>query len=137
MLIAATPEGDRTIWATAMYAGLRLGELRALRVEDVDLTRGVIRVERGWDPVEGEIKLKSHAGRRKVPISDVLRGFLLDHLARTGRKGSELIFGRTADEPFTPNRVQGRADDGWKATTASRCCWSGSRPTPAVTPSPP
>jgi integrase len=64
-LIAATPERDRAIWATAMYAGLRLGELRALRVEDVDITRSVIRVERGWDPVEGEIELKSHAGRRK------------------------------------------------------------------------
>lgn len=117
-LIAATPEGDRTIWATAMYAGLRLGELRALRVEDVDFARGVIRVERGWDPVKGEIKLKSHAGRRKVPISGVLRGFLLDHLARTGREGSELIFGRTASDPFTPNRVQGRADDSWKAANS-------------------
>jgi integrase len=53
-----------------------------------------------------------------VPISDVLRGFLLDHLVRTGREGSELIFGRTADDPFTPNRVQGRADDAWKATNA-------------------
>ncbi len=31
-LIAAAPERDRAIWATAMYAGLRLGELRALRV---------------------------------------------------------------------------------------------------------
>ncbi len=98
-----------------MYAGLRLGELRALRVEDVDLAGGVIRVERGWDPVEGEIKLKSHAGRRKVPISAVLRDFLLDHLARTDREGSELIFGLRANDPFTPNRVQGRADDAWKA----------------------
>ena len=30
-----------------MYVGLRLGELRALRVEDVDLASGVIRVEHG------------------------------------------------------------------------------------------
>jgi integrase len=52
-----------------MYAGLRLGELRALRVDDVDLAGGVIRVERGWDPAEGAIELKSHAGRRKVPIA--------------------------------------------------------------------
>jgi integrase len=59
--------------------------------------------------------LKSHAGRRNVPISEVLRDFLLDHLARTGRKGSELIFGRTACDPFTPNRVQGGTDDAWRA----------------------
>jgi integrase len=37
VLIGAVPERDRVIWATAMYAGLRLGELRALRVQDVDV----------------------------------------------------------------------------------------------------
>ena len=81
-LIAAVPERDRAIWATAMYAGLRLGELRALRVDDVDLASGVIRVERGWDPNEGVIELKTHAGRRKVPIAAVLRDHLAEHLAR-------------------------------------------------------
>ena len=75
-MIAAVPERDRPIWATAMYGGLRRGELRALRVEDIDLEQGLIRVERGWDPYEGEIKLKSNAGRRKVPISAVLRTLL-------------------------------------------------------------
>ena len=30
-LLAALPDEDRAIWATAMYAGLRRGELRALR----------------------------------------------------------------------------------------------------------
>lgn len=115
ILIAAAPSRDRAVWATAMYSGLRLGELRALRVEDVDLANGVIRVERGWDPVEGEIALKSHAGRRKVPITAVLRGFLTDHLAHTEREGSALIFGRTASDPFTANRVQGRADNAWEA----------------------
>jgi len=49
-LIDAVPEGDRAIWATALYAGLRRGELQALRFEDVDLEGGVIRVERSWDP---------------------------------------------------------------------------------------
>jgi integrase len=48
-------EDDRAIWATAMYAGLRLGELRAPRVEDVDLARVVIHVARGWDPSAGAI----------------------------------------------------------------------------------
>ena len=119
-LIAAVPENDRAIWATAMYAGLRLGELRALRVEDVDLATGVIRVERGWDPSEGAIELKSRAGRRKVPIAAVLRDYLIDYLADCGRQGSELIFGRTAELPFVPNRVQGRADEAWKDAELDR-----------------
>ena len=113
ILIASAPARDREIWATAMYAGLRLGELRALRVEDIDLATGVIHVERGWDPAEGEIKLKSHAGRRKVPIAAVLRDHLLDLLARSDRTGPDLIFGRTPGSPFAANMLQRRADQAW------------------------
>ena len=36
-LLAAVPDGDRAIWATAFYAGLRRGELQALRVQAIDL----------------------------------------------------------------------------------------------------
>ncbi|MEK6273440.1 MAG: tyrosine-type recombinase/integrase [Actinomycetota bacterium] len=113
-LIAAVTVEDRPIWATAMYAGLRLGELRALRAEDVDLAVGVIRVEHGWDPSEGQIELKSHAGRRKVPIAAILRDYLAEHLARCQRQGPELIFGRTPTLPFIANRIQERADEAWR-----------------------
>jgi integrase len=51
-LLAAVPEADRALWATAMYAGLRLGELRALRHEHVDLKAGLIRVEASWNPLD-------------------------------------------------------------------------------------
>jgi integrase len=113
-LIAAVPERDRPVWATAMYGGLRLGELRALRVENVDLAAGVIHVERGWDPAEGAIELKSRAGRRRVPVPAILRDYLAEHLARTGRQGSDLIFGNEVDVPFTANMMQRRADRAWK-----------------------
>jgi integrase len=113
-LIATAPERDRAIWATAMYAGLRLGELRALRVEDVDLATGVIRVERGWDPAEGAISLKSNAGRRRVPITPVLRDYLGEQLARTRWQGPDFIFGLTATKPFTANMLQRRADQAWR-----------------------
>jgi integrase len=113
-LIAAVPERDRATWATAMYAGLRLGELRGLRVRDVDLAAGVIHVERGWDPAEGVIDLKPHAGRRKVPIAAVLRDHLAEHLARVNRSGEQLIFGNTPESPFTANMLQRRADKVWK-----------------------
>ena len=119
-LIAAAPDRDRAIWATAVYAGLRLGEMRALRVEDVDLATGVIRVERGWDPAEGPIKLKSHAGRRKVPITPVLRDYLAEDLAGSRRQGSELIFGLEAERPFTANMLQRRADQTWRAAGLER-----------------
>lgn len=119
-LIDAAPENERAIWATAMYAGLRLGELRALRAEDVDLATGIIRVERGWDPAEGAIELKSRAGRRRVPVPGALRDHLTEHVARTGRTGSELMFGRSLAEPFTANGLQRHADEAWEEVELAR-----------------
>lgn len=82
-LLAQLSAADRRIWATAMYAGLRRGELMALRVEDIDRPGGVIRVCRGWDAEVGEIATKS--GRdRKVPIAGALRSYLAEHLLALG-----------------------------------------------------
>ena len=119
-LIAAVPERDRAIWATAMYAGLRRGELRALRVEDVDLDAGVIRVERGWDPRVGDIKLKSSAGRRGVPISEALRPFLVESLRSSGRTGADRIFGSTPTRPFAGEKLSERADEAWGSAGLNR-----------------
>jgi hypothetical protein len=104
----------------AHYAGLRLGELRALRVIDIDLAAGVISVEYGWDPSEGQIELKTRDGRRRVPISAILRDYLAEHLARIDRQGTDLIFGRTAALPFVANRLQERADEAWEAAGLER-----------------
>ena len=53
---------EAALWATGFYAGLRRGELRALRVGDVDLEAATIAVERGWDDKEGPVSPKSRAG---------------------------------------------------------------------------
>jgi integrase len=76
-LLDALPEADRALWATAMYAGLRMGELQALRFHDLDLARDpcpVIRVERSWDAQEGIVAPKSEAGVRTVPVVDSCAG---------------------------------------------------------------
>ena len=112
-LIAAVPLGDQALWASAFYAGLRLGELRALRWSDLDLATVVIRVERSWDAKEGYVEPKSRAGRRTVPIPVVLRDFLVEHRMRQ-RRDTGLVFGRTADRPFNPSSVQRRAASAWK-----------------------
>ena len=44
------------------YAGLRLGELRALDWEHVDLASGTITVERSFDPKAEFVEPKSRAG---------------------------------------------------------------------------
>jgi integrase len=110
-LLDALPEDDRALWATAFYAGLRRGELRALRAVDVNET--CLHVEFGWDDRGGQQAPKSLAGRRDVPLTETLRPFLAAHLERTGRSGEDLVFGRTASEPFTPHKVSDDADDAW------------------------
>jgi integrase len=115
-LLDALAEDDRPLWATAFYAGLRRGELRGLRNEDVDLERNLIHVRHGWDDVEGEIDPKSAKGTRDVPVAGVLRLFLLEQRARTGRRGRDLFFGSTASRPFTPTNIRKRALGAWAAT---------------------
>jgi integrase len=116
-LLAALPAEDRALWAVAFYAGLRRGELRGLRWSAIDDAVTEIRVEHGWDEVEGEIAPKSAKGVRRVPIAGALRLILLEHRARTGRRGDDLVFGRTATAPFTPTHVRNRALGAWAATS--------------------
>jgi integrase len=106
-LLEALPVDVRPIYATAAYAGLRRGELRALRVSDVNEV--YLWVERSWDDKAGVIDPKSKAGRRHVPLPATLRAILTEHIERTGRSGDELVFGRTATEPFTPSHVRRQA----------------------------
>jgi integrase len=112
-LLAALEESDRLIWATALYAGLRRGELLALQWEDVDLGAGVIRVERSWDIRDAIIVApKSRAGRRTVPIASPLRALIATHrLATAAHEG--LIFGRSATTPFDAAALVRRATRRW------------------------
>jgi integrase len=90
-IVTSLTGAARALWATALYAGLRRGELTGLQWQDVDLAAGVIRVRRGWDACEGEIAPKSHKGRRNVPIPAVLRDPLLEHRMTSDGDGS--VFG--------------------------------------------
>jgi integrase len=117
-LIEALPEEDQALWATAFYAGLRRGELRALRVADINET--CIHVEYGWDDREGQQAPKSLSGRRDVPLTKTLRAFLTAHLERTGRIGEDLVFGRDAALPFTPHHISDRADKAWNEVNEKR-----------------
>lgn len=119
-LLAALPVEDRPLWATFMYGGLRRGEVRALRACDVDLARGTISVEFNWDDVEGQVGLKTRTGRRRVPVPAVLRDALVDHRLRVPREGEQLVFGRTASDPFRPEALQARADRAWTAASLKR-----------------
>ncbi len=111
-LIEAVPVGDKSLWATAFYTGMRRGELQALRWPAVDLASGVINVERSWDQKEGLVEPKSIAGRRRVPIAAALRDYLVQHRMTDEHDG--LVFGRSIDTPFNPTTIGQRARRAWK-----------------------
>jgi integrase len=68
----------RALWATAMYAGLRLGELMALEWERVHLARKVIRVEWSYDPkARQRVSPKSRAGVRRPRVRPLRRSPVL------------------------------------------------------------
>jgi integrase len=118
-LIAALEPRDRALWATALYAGLRRGELMALRWEDVDLKAGVIHVRGSWDPAAGEdVGPKSREGKRRVPIASVLRTHLRAHRLASGR-AEGYVFGN-GSTPFGATKVRQRADKAWKAARLER-----------------
>jgi|CZKG01.1.fsa_nt_gi integrase len=113
-LITALKDEDQALWGCAMYAGLRHGEIRALQVDDIALTLSRIEICRGWDQHEGEINPKTEKGNRPTVIIKLLDTLLRRHLERTGRTGKDLVFGRTATQPFNSNTVNNRARKAWK-----------------------
>jgi len=113
-LLDALAKPDQAVWATAVYAGLRLGELQALEWKHVDLDQRVIRVESSWDKKAGPVEPKSRAGRRVVPIPSVLEGYLLAYREAV-EDHSGLVFGRSATKPFADNSVRSRSERVWTA----------------------
>jgi integrase len=110
LLLGPLEEGEHDIYAAAFYAGLRRGELQALRVEDV--LEDWIRVRRSWDQVVGEVPPKSKAGVRDVPLIEPLRTILRRRCE--GRRPDAFVFGSDL-APFAPATIRERALKAWAA----------------------
>jgi integrase len=88
----------RAIFEVAAFTGLRAGELWALRWEEVELERGVIRVERALG-ADGKIGPPKSGRSREVPILHCVRRALEDQLTRTGTRS--LVFVSRAGAGFS------------------------------------
>jgi integrase len=88
---AADSDQDAAIFLTAAFAGLRRGELVALRVRDVDFTRRVLRVEGSY--CLGVLKAPKSGKVRSVPMAGELEKALARLLVERGDPGAdELVF---------------------------------------------
>ncbi len=77
---AAESEQDAAIFHTAAFAGLRMGELLALRWRDVDFTRRTIHVRENW--TQGETTTPKGGTERAVPMAEEVA----ERLARLGQR---------------------------------------------------
>ena len=75
------------MYSTAVYSGMRAGELAGLRWADVDLDRRTINVRRSFDG-----PTKTRASRRHVPIVDVLLPTLRAWKLRCPTTEGDLVF---------------------------------------------
>jgi len=113
-LIGAVDDEERVIWATALYAGLRYGELRALRWSAIDLDTRTIAVRESWDPKVGAMDPKTRKSRRTVPMPAVLRALLIEHRLRRGSPApDDLVFAADGEVPFQAERLYRLADQAW------------------------
>jgi integrase len=120
-LLDVLPAEDRALWATALYAGLRYGELRALRWSAVDLAGGSIRVTESWDPKDGAITPKTKNSQRTTPLPGLLRDYLMEHRIAAGEPPVDaLVFGDEIEKPFQAATIYRRADRAWEAQALGR-----------------
>ena len=126
-LLAALRSEDQALWATALFAGLRAGELAALRWEDVDLVKGVMRVDRSYDfkSRAAEEELALHLERHDVEedghqevVDDVAEVFLEGERAHfQGHTGRPKALVRVACEV----RPEERDDRGAEQERGAAC----------------
>lgn len=82
-LIAAAPERERAMIHTALYTGMRWGELAALRWSDVDLVDGVIHVRQNLESIGGSRRFKAPktaGSKRRIDLHASTVKILTDHL---------------------------------------------------------
>lgn len=92
------PHSWRRLYAIACYTYLRPGELRVLRVSDIDLANNVVRVTKAWHYLLDRVKEpKTAAGYRDVPIDKHLRPLLVR--AIRGLRPEDLVAPILSDEP--------------------------------------
>jgi integrase len=105
-IISAALEPFATIWALTAVLGLRVGEVLALRVSDLDFEQKLIRVRQSVDSATRKVQAcKSNASSADVPMPPQLEVRLLRHLAK-GHSESGLLFFNRNGRPYSANKLR-------------------------------
>jgi integrase len=118
-LLENAPAKYAPIIRTAVFTGLRLGELLGLQWSDVDFGRGVVRVRRQLTQLGELTEPKTVSGRRGVVMFPDLARFLREHrLASPFSADADFVFTTSAGTPFLYGNVMKRGLE--KAAAAAR-----------------
>jgi integrase len=105
-IIATASEPFATILAVTSVLGLRIGEVLALRVSDVDFKRKLVRVRQSVDAATRTVHaVKSQASSADVPLPSQLEARLRAHL-RNHEGQSELVFVNRNGRSFSANKLR-------------------------------
>jgi integrase len=100
----------RPIIALALATGARRSELLALRLKDVDLDAGLVRIERSLEQTKGALRFKSPKtknGRRNVAVPPWIVAELRAHLSKQQKHRLALGMGRASDDDLLFARWDG------------------------------
>ncbi len=111
LLLAATPK-YRPLLATAIFSGLRLGELLGLVWRDIDLEHGFIHVRKQLDRDGQRTTPKTPQAVRDVVLMPTLGKVLREHrLASTYSQDNDPVFASTRGTPLYFRNVELRGLD--------------------------
>jgi integrase len=91
-LAAVADEHLKAMILVAAFGGLRLGELRALKIADFDEARGTLTVSASVDNAGRRKEPKSNAGRRTVALPPAIVTVLRDHVDSIAAAGTGPLF---------------------------------------------
>jgi len=106
-LLAALPDYYRPFVTCAVYTGLRLGEMRALTWNDVDLTSGIIHVRKAMDREVVRMYTKTKQSR-SVGIPDLPLEVLRAWRAHCPPSAGDLVFPLPCGSPIDPSTFRSR-----------------------------
>jgi integrase len=95
----------------ALFTGMRLGEILALRWNRIDLDKGALQVREALEQTkEHGVRFKppkSKAGRRDITVPDILIGALREHHKATLELRMQLGAGRLPDDALLSATIEG------------------------------
>lgn len=107
-ILSAAQEPFATILAVTAFLGLRIGEVLALRVSDIDFLQKIVRVRQSVDAATRELQaVKSPASSADVPLPSQLEARLRKHLQTHDGK-TDLLFINRRGRPYSANKLRAK-----------------------------